>query len=125
MKISTFHKMARLRAQADAIEKKWAKHRAVLLKLPTKLGYRSMKEFVAALGEINKTGSGQVSSQQQRHMSRKVRAFVTPELTSKVKEMVEKGKTGREIAENLHLATSTVQNIKTRMGLTKVRRHSK
>ncbi len=100
--------------------------------LPAKFGFESVGEFVRAVnaaaggsrgrgrrrgrppgkakGPAKKTGRG-----------RRTRAVITDETRAQVKKMVDAGKTGAEIAENLKISIPSVQNIKKALGLVKER----
>lgn len=110
---------AKLASLEEAVKSELHKELAAL---PAKYGFESAEEFVAAVRTA--TGSrarrgrpvGSKSGKARRH-----RAVITDETRAIVKKLVESGKTGSEIAEQVGISLPSVQNIKKALGLVKSR----
>lgn len=89
-----------------AIEQERAKELAAL---PARFGYSSTDQFILAVRKV-----APISGKRRR-------ISITPEMKTKVRELIETRHTGREIAEILHISTPSVHNIKKELGLVKER----
>ncbi len=113
-------------AKVEELRKKIDSERfAELAALPAKYGYTSLSAFVKALKEA---AGPSISKGKGRRKAAKVvkdgprrRAKITDEIRAQVKQLVEAGKTGSEIASSLGISLPSVQNIKKAMGLVKAR----
>ncbi len=91
-----------------------------LANLHTEFGYDSVAAFIKALKDASgvKPKTAKVSRGSEKKAKR---AKITPEIKQGVKDMVNEGKTGEEIASALGISTPSVQNIKKELGLVKPR----
>lgn len=89
-----------------------------LASLPGKFGFESVQAFVKAVKAASKGGRARRKAQK----GKRTRAVITPETKAKVKELVQGGKTGTEIAKALKISLPSVQNIKKEFGLVKARK---
>ena len=92
--------------------------------LPAKYGFDSLPAFFDA---VRAASRGKVRGQAKPAAStggkkRRKRAVITSETKSKVKSLVESGKTGAEIAKLVGISLPSVQNIKKSLGLVKARK---
>lgn len=81
-----------------------------LASLPAQYGYANADEFILAVRRIAPPTNG-----------KRRRISITPEMKSRVRELVKERHTGHEIAEILHISTPSVHNIKKELGLVKER----
>jgi len=93
-----------------------------LISLPGKYGYSDMNEFIAALkavaGTRRKSRVGSAASKSDSgNGDRRKRATITDAVRANVKRLVEEGKTGAEVAQELGISLPSVQNIKKSLGL--------
>ncbi len=113
-------------AKVEELRKKIESERfAELAALPAKYGYTSLSAFVKALKEaagpsVSK-GKGRRKVVKAPKAGPRRRAKITDETRAQVKQLVEAGKTGSEIAAELGISLPSVQNIKKAMGLVKAR----
>lgn len=96
-----------------------------LAALPGKYGFDSVDAFVNAVkaagrGRGRKVAAPKAAAPAGR--KRRKRAVITGETKSKVKSLVESGKTGAEIAKAVGISLPSVQNIKKELGLVKARK---
>jgi DNA-binding CsgD family transcriptional regulator len=108
------------RAKLQQLEQELGSHERKLLELPAKTGYKSIDELIDALTLV-KNAHPSLPRVHPRTRLRKRRVIITSGLEAEVKKLVHAGKTGRDISEQLDIAPATVQNIKSRLGLTKKR----
>jgi hypothetical protein len=92
--------------------------------LPGKYGFESLPAFFSAVraasrGKTRATSSAKATAPAGK---RRKRAVITAETKSKVKSLVEAGKTGGEIAKAVGISLPSVQNIKKALGLVKARK---
>jgi hypothetical protein len=106
-----------------------------LSSLPAKYGYGSVAEFITAVkgasggggrrgrrrGRPPGGGAKAATPAKTRGRKRRTRAVITDETRAQVKKMVNDGKTGAQIAEQLSISLPSVQNIKKALGLVKER----
>lgn len=93
-----------------------------LAELPTRYGFATPEEFLAAFRRSVGKKSGRKAGKDKAAAARtktgrKPRAKITPEIIEKVKSLVGEGKTGGEIAKAAGISLPTVQNIKKKLGL--------
>ena len=96
-----------------------------LAALPGKYGFESLPDFFEAVRAASRgktRGGAKTSSKPAPGGKRRKRAVITNETKSKVKSMVEAGKTGAEIAKSVGISLPSVQNIKKDLGLVKARK---
>ncbi len=92
--------------------------------LPAKYGFDNLPAFFEA---VKAASRGKVRGQAKPAPAtggkkRRKRAVITGETKSKVKSLVESGKTGAEIAKLVGISLPSVQNIKKSLGLVKARK---
>lgn len=106
-----------------------------LSSLPAKYGFASVAEFITAVkgasggggrrgrrrGRPPGGGAKAAAPGKTRGRKRRTRAVITDETRAQVKKMVNDGKTGAQIAEQLSISLPSVQNIKKALGLVKER----
>jgi hypothetical protein len=117
---------AKAKELQDSIE---SEREQELSSLPEKYGYASMADFVQALRSVSGTkakrgGRGRparAKAKSAKAGKKRTRAKITPEVKSQVKERVQNGQTGAQIAEALGISLPSVQNIKKELGLVKAR----
>ena len=111
------------KAKVAELETTLAKERRQKLAgLPREFGFDSVADFIKA---VKQAGSGRKSSSTKsadKGRKRSKRARITPEVKDKVKSMVNAGKTGAQIANELGISVPSVQNIKKEYGLVKTRK---
>jgi hypothetical protein len=95
------------------VEREWNIQQKRLLDLPSRMGFQSVAELIAALELASSVNTDTVK--------RKKRAVITHDVRAAVRAKVRAGLQGREIARELKLSPATVQNIKAELGLTKRR----
>lgn len=112
------------KAKVAELETTLAKERRQKLAgLPREFGFDSVAEFIKAVKQAS--GSARKSSAKSADKGgkkRSKRARITPEVKDKVKSMVNAGKTGAQIADELGISIPSVQNIKKEFGLVKSRK---
>jgi hypothetical protein len=96
-----------------------------LAALPGKYGFDSLPAFFEAVkaasrGKVRRQPKG--NSKSGAGAKRRKRAVITAETKTKVKSLVEGGKTGAEIAKLVGISLPSVQNIKKDLGLVKARK---
>lgn len=91
-----------------------------LASLPGKYGFSSLAEFFKAVTAASK-GKGRGAAK-VAGAKRRTRAVITADTRTKVKALVEEGKTGAEIAKIVGISLPSVQNIKKALGLVKERK---
>ena len=91
-----------------------------LASLPRKYGFATPQEFIKAMRAV--TGRAMISAGKRVAGKRRKRAVITAETKAKVKELVQAGKTGGEIARTVGISLPSVQNIKKELGLVQKRR---
>ncbi len=97
-----------------------------LASLPSRFGFASAAEFVAAVAEASGVRKGLRGRPPGRRSSapapvRRKRAVITEAHRSAVKKLVQAGHTGGAIAKELGISLPSVQNIKKALGLVKER----
>ena len=114
--------LAAARAKVAALEATVATElRSELATLPTRFRFRDVKSFLRAVRAASR-GRGTRSAQPtQKRTARRKRALVTDDTRAQVKKLVNEGKTGSEIAEEVGVSLPTVKNIKKALGLVKRR----
>ncbi len=122
-----FKELEEAKAKVEELEKKIAAARlAELGALPEKYGFTSFSAFVKAVkaamssAPAKKAAPGKLPKA-KAEKARRHRAVITAETRNQVKQLVEAGKTGTEIADALSISLPSVQNIKKAMGLVKTR----
>ena len=118
-------KIAAAKAEIAALEKSIATElNSELAALPGKYGFSTVKAFakavMAAVGGTGKVSSG-AKAQATRGKNR-TRAVITDAIRGAVKKLVEEGKSGAAIANELKISLPSVQNIKKALGLVKARK---
>ena len=113
------------RAHIASLEKSIAKElTSELAALPANYGFSTVKAFAkavkAAVGGGDKV-RGAAKSKTSGGKNR-TRAVITDETRANVKKLVEEGKSGAAIAEELGISLPSVQNIKKVLGLVKARK---
>jgi DNA-binding NarL/FixJ family response regulator len=96
-----------------------------LASLPGKYGFDNAADFVEAVRSASRgtsRGAAKSSPKSTSTGKRRKRAVITSETKSKVKSLVEAGKTGAEIARAVGISLPSVQNIKKDLGLVKSRK---
>ena len=121
--------LAITRARVAELEKSIATElNRELAALPGKYGFDNLPAFFQAVKDASR---GKVRTQSKNSSTkstgtgtgkRRKRAIITPETKSKVKSLVESGKTGAEIAKIVGISLPSVQNIKKDLGLVKARK---
>jgi DNA invertase Pin-like site-specific DNA recombinase len=88
-----------------------------LIDLPSRYGFANMGDFVLALQEILKAGGTEpVSSEKKRQ-----RGKLTDKSRKQIKDLLEAGKTVREISEDVKLSVPTVHKVKKELGMVRAR----
>ena len=116
------------RAKLAALEKAAADQRNhTLVRLPAELGFADMESLIAALQAVagpkpkGRSAKG-VKAKTPGAVKLRKRAVVTDAMRGEVKQLVEAGKTGAEIARAVGASLPTVQNIKKALGLVQKRK---
>ena len=106
-----------------ALEKEVAKQlHAELAGLPAKYGFASVNGFVLAVKKAAGGRSPSAPSRAAGGKKRRRRARITPEMRLEIKQAVQAGKTGSQIAKEFKISLPSVQNIKKEFGLVKSRK---
>lgn len=110
---------AKLASLEEAVQSELNKELAAL---PAKYGFGSVDEFVDAVrvaggGRRRGRPPGKAAGGKKRRR----RAVITDETRAQVKKLVDAGKTGAEIADQVGISLPSVQNIKKALGLVKKR----
>jgi hypothetical protein len=114
------------KAKVLALEKSIASqlHKA-LAALPGEYGFDSVAAFAkavkAAAARVG-TRPGKAKGRKPAGAKRRKRAVITDATRAEVKQLVEAGKTGGQIAKELGISLPSVQNIKKALGLVKARK---
>lgn len=122
--------LAKLKQQAATLEKLIAAEQALLRGLPGKFGYK-LEPFIAALREAASFEGPAAEADKAPargtpiKAKRRKRAVITDATRAQLKILVEAGKTGPEIAEELHISGASVQVIKKQLGLVKTSKGTK
>jgi hypothetical protein len=124
--------------QANALKQR----EAILTNLAPSLGFTTNAELIAAIQALPKQGKAKTKAKAAKPVAkkpqaakpkvkkpravkaapvRKPKAVITPEIKAKVAELVKAHTTANKIAEQLHISTPSVNNIKRELGLTKAR----
>jgi hypothetical protein len=117
--------LALTRAKVAELEKSIATElNQELAGLPGKYGFDSLPAFFAAvrLASRGKSRGGKAARSTASTGKRRKRAVITAETKTKVKSLVQAGKTGAEIAAAAGISLPSVQNIKKELGLVKARK---
>lgn len=134
MVTETVKELKAAKAKLAELESTLAKERTqALAALPTAYGFESTEEFIAALkdavGARGGRGRGRGAKRGRKPAAasaapkkRGKRAKITPETKEKVKQLVNDGQTGNQIAKALGISLPSVQNIKKELGLVKARK---
>lgn len=80
-----------------------------LARLPAKFGFTSTAAFTKALRRATR----------QTNVTKRRRAKITDTTRSRVRQLIEDGKTGPEITKLVRISLASVQNIKRALGLVK------
>ncbi len=118
MNITELHKLKTNVERAASWQRDWEIQRNKLLALPAKLGFSSLKDLELALSLVAKDSKTDAVNRNVGPKSRKKRVEITDSIRHKVKALVEAKHTVRDIAKRLDISTASVQNIKTKLGLT-------
>jgi hypothetical protein len=112
------------KAKVAELETTLAKERRQkLANLPAEFGFDSLGEFIKAVKQASGSSrKGPSAKSTGKGKKRSKRARITPEVKDKVKSMVNAGKTGAQIADELGISVPSVQNIKKEFGLVKSRK---
>lgn len=117
---------AKISAKIARLEQKIAAQRQrQLAGLPSKHGYDSVEDFIAAVRQANGgkgKGKGRGRAAGAAGQKRRKRAVITDATREAVKKQAEAGKTGAAIAASLGISLPSVQNIKKALGLVKARK---
>lgn len=92
-----------------------------LAALPAKYGFASAEAFVEAIRAATGSRPRRGRPAGAGGKKRRARAVITDETRAMVKKLVENGKTGAQIAEQVGISLPSVQNIKKALGLVKSR----
>jgi len=94
-----------------------------LANLPVRFGFSDVGAFIKAVKSASGGRRGRRPGPAKRSLGikRRKRGVITDAVRSKVKTLVEAGKTGLEIAKAVHISLPSVQNIKKALGLVKAR----
>lgn len=117
--------LAQTKAKVAELEKSIAAElNRELAALPGKYGFDSLPAFfdavrAASRGKVRGTAKAAKPASAGK---RRKRAVITAETKTKVKQLVEGGKTGAEIAKTIGISLPSVQNIKKELGLVKARK---
>lgn len=119
--------LAITRARVAELEKSIAAElNQELAALPGKYGFDSLPAFFDAVKAASRGKTrGRAKTAAAKPATggkRRKRAVITAETKSKVKSLVEGGKTGAEIAKIVGISLPSVQNIKKDLGLVKARK---
>lgn len=118
--------LAVTRARVAELEKSIAAElNRELAALPGRYGFAGLPDFfdaVRAASRGRSRGGAKASVKVSGTGKRRKRAIITSDTKSKVKSMVEAGKTGAEIAKAVGISLPSVQNIKKGLGLVKARK---
>ena len=121
------------RAKVAALETSLAKSRRQnLAGLHKEHGFANVEEFLAAVRDASRGGSGGGGGRGRPAKAAKAptstgggkrskRTRITPEMKQEVKSLVQDGRTGAQIANELGISLPSVQNIKRELGLVKAR----
>lgn len=112
---NTLLELEKYRSKVAALEKKLVKQRSKLLALPSKFGFKTLDEMIAAMRSAAKE-SGRIPESGSKKPRRK-RATITGETEAKVKALVEKGETAAKISASVGISIPSVAKIKKRLGL--------
>jgi hypothetical protein len=97
------------------------RHQA-LIRLPAQMGYSDFEELIGALREANRDSKATTKAKKSAAKEGTGhRAKITDEVRAEVKQLVEAGKSGAEIATTVGVSLPSVQNIKKQLGLVKAR----
>jgi len=130
---SQIKKLEALKAETQKLEQSIQNRRpSELAGLPEAYGFSSLNEFVkavkAAYGKGGKRKApaakpakkGRVAKVKEvKEKKARTRARITDEVKAKVKQLVEEGKSGSQIAKAIGISLPSVQNIKKAFGLVK------
>jgi transposase len=130
---SQIKKLEALKAETQKLEQSIQNRRpSELAGLPEAYGFSSLNEFVKAVkASYGKGGKRKVAAAKPAKKGRvakvkevkekkaRTRARITDEVKAKVKQLVEEGKSGSQIAKALGISLPSVQNIKKAFGLVK------
>lgn len=130
---SQIKKLEALKAETQKLEQSIQNRRpSELAGLPEAYGFSSLNEFVkavkAAYGKGGKRKSpaakpakkGRVAKVKEvKEKKARTRARITDEVKAKVKQLLEEGKSGSQIAKAIGISLPSVQNIKKAFGLVK------
>jgi hypothetical protein len=130
MNTDKFKELQAARDKLAAVVQQLAEERVKeLATLPSKYGFASTSEFVAAVNKATGGGSGGKprgrkpgAAAAASGKKRRTRAVITDETRAQVKKMVAEEKTGHEIAKALGISLPSVQNIKKALGLVQKRK---
>ena len=94
-----------------------------LADLPARYGFSDVGAFIKAVKSASEGRRGRRPGPAKRSpgIKHRKRGVITDAVRSKVKTLVEAGKTGAEIAKAVHISLPSVQNIKKALGLVKAR----
>jgi hypothetical protein len=118
--------LAITRARVAELEKSIATElNRELAALPGNYGFDSLPAFFEAVKAASRGKAGRQPKSANKAKAggkRRKRAVITTDTKSKVKSLVESGKTGAEIAKQVGISLPSVQNIKKDLGLVKARK---
>ena len=118
MKLAKLYQIEKFRQRAAALEREWNSERKSLLRLPNRLGYKTLQELISVLSFIQAEAGGPTATQRQR----KNRAKITPEMREQVRVQTLAGRTAKEIATELNLSVPSINNIRSALKLVKRKR---
>ncbi|MEO6002295.1 MAG: helix-turn-helix domain-containing protein [Opitutus sp.] len=112
-------KLAAARASVEQLEQSLAVElNRELAGLPAQYGFDTVNAFIAAVGAASGKRRGhKAGAAKPAGVKRRTRATITDATRAKVKELVETGKTGNEIAKAVGISLPSVQNVKRALGL--------
>jgi hypothetical protein len=114
--------LAEIEARALELRKAIAQERAKeLASLPAQYGFGSVREFIAALKDLD-GGKEKKISKEAAPKGRKKRAKLTPELKDSIVKALKDGKPGSAVATEFGVSPASVNLIKKAAGLTKPRK---
>lgn len=115
MNPSTLRQLEKAKEKVAALEAQIAKAmRSDMALLPARYGFKSVSSFIAAMKAV---GSDALRQGTKAVKSRRTRAKITDATRAQVKKLVEAGKTGVQIVEEVGISLPSVQNIKKALGL--------
>jgi hypothetical protein len=95
--------------------------------LPAKFGFSTIGAFLGAVKVATREKRGRRSGRPAKAtpvVKRRKRGKITDDIRAKVKQLVQAGKTGSQIAKAVKISLPSVQNVKKALGLVKISKKS-